>query len=1001
MYLRSLRFIILGIIWFFISFASAQDALQIKKLTTNDGLNFRHVNAIAQDKNGFMWFGTYQGISKYDGNIFKVFNSSKGNPNFIPYEKIYQFQYQKSKNILWYLANGKLFSLDLDKEELINTDLYLNKIKNDILEIRLDLSDNLWLVTDDNDNERPKQYLLKLSGNKLTNIKSLERNGTGFTSIQVTNENHICWATINHGLTLIDQSGSIVDQKKIDGYNWYGENHFFGNSFFSANGKHYYLSKNEGGIEVYDGFKFQRNLLDKSEVLKIGVDDKVGGIWFIGQKELMYLSPKDKITDFTNQIKESHLIGRINKAYVDETNLLWLATDNGLLKIKLQPQNFQKILKSDREGWGRGFRSIFSLKNGKVIAMSESDNKLFYVNTNAKSTAVEFSENHEKLNNARFFVSDTILDKVFTVTDGLLEIDFNDKKINSFDQFAPFVNSTKPNPLIQLDNGKLLAGHKLSKLITIDPKTKKYELVFKDTLNRDYEILRCFEQSKINPEIVWIGTQGDGLLKVNLNGKIEEVYDINSNPALNKNAILCILELDKSILLGTFGGGINILDLQKNTVNIINQEDGFPDDNVVSILKSPQNEIVVSTYNGLCIYNLNTNRYHNYFTEDGLTHNEFNYTSSYYDGKGNYYLGGVNGLNKFNFYDLSQNYYLPSIHLTKYQKYDQDLDTTFTFSKVPEKAINLSPYDINFNLSWSIRDYFNQENYRYYTKMEGFDVNWIYQGSENNINYNKLPAGEYVFKVKGKDINGNISQAELQIPVKVDQIFYKKPWFILSCIILMIGLLYTFYRYKLNQALAIERLRTKISSDLHDDVGSMLTGLAMQTEMLEMQTKSKSEKSKLKKITTLSRQTISHMRDLVWSIDGRRDRMSDLLERMNELAEEMLLPAKITYDIEVNDLNFNKKINLNCKRNLFLIYKEAITNVIKHSNANYVNVTISLQKKTCLFSIKDNGDIEEIPQNSGLGLSNIKMRCSDINAEVKFEIQNGFGIYVVIPNSIL
>jgi signal transduction histidine kinase len=171
----------------------------------------------------------------------------------------------------------------------------------------------------------------------------------------------------------------------------------------------------------------------------------------------------------------------------------------------------------------------------------------------------------------------------------------------------------------------------------------------------------------------------------------------------------------------------------------------------------------------------------------------------------------------------------------------------------------------------------------------------------------------------------------------------------------------------------------------------------MQTEMLEMQTKHKIDKNKLHNITTLSRDTISHMRDLVWSIDSRRDTVADLIERMQELAEEMLLPAQITYNIEADELNPNRKINLNCKRNLFLIYKEAITNIIKHSNADAVNVKIFNKNDRFLLYIKDNGQVETFECGTGMGLANMKLRCESIKGQLDFNFESGFGVRVDLP----
>ncbi|TPV32827.1 two-component system sensor with a ligand-binding domain protein [Paucihalobacter ruber] len=980
--------------------AFSQNAVQVEVLSTDDGLNFRHVNTIAQDADGFMWFGTRQGIAKYDGNIFKVFDNSKNNHNFIPFEVLIKVEYQKSNNTLWFIANHKLFRLNLETETLDEIEDENGFLKNEVLEIAFDKTDNLWIVTDEFNSDQTKiQTLLKYNGKSFQFIKSLERQSAGFTALDITNSNEICWTTINHGLTLFDQNGKVLKNKKLDTFDWYGYTIHYGESFMGSNNQHYYFPESKGGIDVYNNLEFSHRLLDDKAIFFNATEDRYGGIWFSGKKELFYLNASGDLYDYTKNIAQSIDFSNINCLFIDDSNLLWLGTDNGLIKVKLKPQNFKQILKVDESSWGRTFRSIFPLQGGDIAAMCESENQLYRINSKGDATPILLPDGSRKLKDARFFVADTQNNKAYTVTNFLIEIDFNTNSLTTYGNYKLFLNETKPNPIIRLADGRLLTGYKFSKLIFIDPETKAFKPVLLEPPTEDYEI-KTLIQSNINPEIIWVGTSNQGLLKVNLNGILEAEYNISSVPSLNKNSILSLYEIDNQLLIGTFGGGINILDLGKNTIKVIDKEDGLSDNNVVSILSTGTKDIVAATYNGISTFNIKTNNHHNYFVEDGLTNNEFNYTSAYKDAYGNFYFGGLNGINKFEFEELSQEYTLPKVNFTRFEVYNQRDKTTTQITKMNEGAILLTPYDQHFKIDWSIPDYFNKNNYTYYTKLEGFENEWFYQGNQNSIRYNKLPAGDYVLKVKGMDSNGNESRAALSIPIQVKQIFYKKWWFITLIILSVFGVMYVVFQYRLNQALAMERLRTKISSDLHDDVGSMLTGLAMQTEMLEMQATNSIDKNRLHQITTLSRNTISHMRDLVWSIDSRRDTMGDLIERMRELAEELLLPSNISYDFQTDDLNLQKKLDLNCRRNLFLIYKEAITNIVKHSNANNVTINIINKNGACNLSIKDDGLVKNFENCSGLGLANMKLRCDSIKAKLEFDLNNGFGINVSLPHSI-
>jgi signal transduction histidine kinase len=310
--------------------------------------------------------------------------------------------------------------------------------------------------------------------------------------------------------------------------------------------------------------------------------------------------------------------------------------------------------------------------------------------------------------------------------------------------------------------------------------------------------------------------------------------------------------------------------------------------------------------------------------------------------------------------------------------------------------IEMKPFDQYFTVNWTMPNYFQNSKNQYYTKLEGFEDRWFFQGNTASIRYNKLPAGDYTLRIRGSDSNGNFSDKELELPISVKQIFFKTWWFISLLFLVVFGITYSVFNYRIQQLKAIDNLRTKISSDLHDDVGSLLSGLAMQTEMLELNASEK-DKSKLQRITKISREAIDKMRDLVWSIDNRRERVQDLIERMNELADELLLPNDIAYQINNGNLNINKKLPITVKQELFFIYKEAITNILRHSNADRVIVSFKNNSGLGLLKITDNGTKSRHNSKTGLGMENMKMRAEKINAEINFYNVKGFTILIKLP----
>ncbi len=187
-------------------------------------------------------------------------------------------------------------------------------------------------------------------------------------------------------------------------------------------------------------------------------------------------------------------------------------------------------------------------------------------------------------------------------------------------------------------------------------------------------------------------------------------------------------------------------------------------------------------------------------------------------------------------------------------------------------------------------------------------------------------------------------------------------------------------------------MRTRIASDLHDEVGSMLSGLSMQAELLEM-TSTDKDNTTLQHIGDISRTAVSKMRDLVWSIDSRRDKVKNLLDRMREHADDLLQPREISCRFELGDLPLEKKLPVDMRQHLFLIFKEALNNVARHSKATEVKVRFGNFDGKLVLCIHDNGTSQKNEKiATGLGLSNMEMRAAKLGANLQVERHDGFSI---------
>ncbi len=208
-------------------------------------------------------------------------------------------------------------------------------------------------------------------------------------------------------------------------------------------------------------------------------------------------------------------------------------------------------------------------------------------------------------------------------------------------------------------------------------------------------------------------------------------------------------------------------------------------------------------------------------------------------------------------------------------------------------------------------------------------------------------------------------------------------------LLLIGGVLYFGHRYQLAQSLKIERLRTKIASDLHDEVGSSLTRISIYSDLLQNGNNENERSNYLSRISSMSREIVSTMSDIVWSIDSRSDTADALFFRMKDFATELLQPKNIQFDFKVGGIHGNVILEPILRQNIYLIFKETINNVVKHAEASYVIVEI-INTPKFKMTIRDNGKGLNTRQNQrGNGLRNMDRRAKSIQGQIDFTNKNG------------
>lgn len=532
---------------------------------------------------------------------------------------------------------------------------------------------------------------------------------------------------------------------------------------------------------------------------------------------------------------------------------------------------------------------------------------------------------------------------------------------------------------------------------------------------------------------MWIATYGGGIARYR-NGVRVRVYDTSNG--LPNNIVMDMLETrDGTIWAATHGGVVMIRDnqmtafntenglVQNSTISVfedsigqiwigtfgglsvyfagsirnITTDDGLPNNVVYFVTEDERGFIWIGTNNGLVRYNVALNedisdpdrvrddlRFKNYTTEAGLTSIEMNSSAVFREQDGNIWLGTVGGANIFRTrmdVDITAG---PPIHIERLR----------LFEEVQSHDIREFRHDQNFiGFDFVGLSFANPSGILYEYRLRDVDQTWQ-QTRQRSVRYTTLPPGDYRFEVRARNHDGYWSTRSTSISFIIAPPYWRTWWFYLImsfAILLILGFIYNYFR--ISKLVDLERIRIRIASDLHDDVGASLTEIALQADFLQATQKDPATGESLRQMGEMSRRIVTTMDDIVWSIDARNDTYGDLLDRMQDYATNVLIPKDIEPEFHFKGINTDKIMALEYRQNIYLIFKEAINNAAKHSGATRMIVLFEIESGEYLLSIADNGNgLPEKTRSGGHGLKNMQLRATRVGAELSYIDDNGLTI---------
>jgi signal transduction histidine kinase/ligand-binding sensor domain-containing protein len=286
----------------------------------------------------------------------------------------------------------------------------------------------------------------------------------------------------------------------------------------------------------------------------------------------------------------------------------------------------------------------------------------------------------------------------------------------------------------------------------------------------------------------------------------------------------------------------------------------------------------------------------------------------------------------------------------------------------------------------------------YQYRLVGVSDSWA-SADQRRITYAGLAPGRYQFQVRAISADGNSTSSPAQATFTVVTPWYRRWWFLGGCAATLAALAYAAHRTQLAQAVYAERLRSRIATDLHDDVGASLSQIAILAEVVQRREGSSdaTNTERLAAIATTSRDLVDAMGDIVWAVNPRTDSLVDLTRRMRRFAGETLGSADITLLFSAPSEDIDLKLGPHLRREIYLILKESVTNIARHSRASKARVELQLARQELRLSVADNGvGFDPSGNFEGNGLASMRKRVAELGGDLVILSAPGLGAHVTL-----
>ena len=508
---------------------------------------------------------------------------------------------------------------------------------------------------------------------------------------------------------------------------------------------------------------------------------------------------------------------------------------------------------------------------------------------------------------------------------------------------------------------------------------------------------------------IWVTTGGGGLalLDAARRGRFTVFrHDPNRPASLPVDFVRCIVQTrDGHLWLGTEGGGLARLDDARPSGRFRvwrAATDGLPADVIYAIVEDAAGFLWLTTNRGLARFDPTHGTFRRYDSRDGLVRDEFNAGAGARAPTGHLYFGGPGGVLSFHPDSLRTNRVAPTVVLTGLRVFDERI-------RLPDSAIGarrvlrLRPTQNFLTFEFASPNLRLPEKNRYAYRLRGLDNRWItIDGHRPEARVTNRAPGKYTFEVKAANNDGVWTAAPTVLKIIIPPPWYRAWWFRLGLLLAFLLLLWAAYQVRVNQLLALERVRHGIARDLHDDMGSTLSSISILSQIARQHHqhgRAEQVAGLLTQIGESSGRMLDSMDDIVWAINPAHDGLDTVTTRMRIFASDVLEARGIDFAFTVAPAVLDHRLEMRARREFFLIFKELVNNLAKYAQCQTASIALDVEQRHLVLRVEDDGigfDTSAPARGSGNGMTNIRTRAAALRARLDFRTAPGQGTKVAL-----